>query len=620
MNLKKTFLISLIMILSSNNSYAETSNINNSDKGSDEWRYFLNNKDVSYLPEIEIEGSIKYIPVDIARNLGAIISTDFQNKTVYLTNNDESFILKSGVKEIYPNNPYNKLQDPPIWRNNTMYVPTNFLLKLNILIAQNKFKNEINVIKGFNNVSEVKSNFDITEGKIVLTLDSLPSYETFITKESYKITLLGTSIKEFDKIKKQLENISSDFKKVEVENSKQGIINIIFYPKSNIDVSNTNVYYLEKPSRLAIQFPKLYRNETKEFVKQGLNISKISDSDYQGTNKIKILEINPKSQFVIKPLIAKEGNNFALKELSKLSKDYNALAGINASYFSSKTKFPLGFVYLNKTLLSTPIYNRTALLFKDDGSFDIDNVDLNIFLKYTDNQGLSKQLKINAFNQAPQKNQIVMFTYNYGKDKLNKKKPKNPKDENIDMTEFEDKEYSGYMVSLTGDRLEKIEDFSEPLPQGKFFIYASGKGKEDLEKLENNLITYEVNFDYSKDLSKTLHAIGGGPRLIIDGKISIKSKEEKFQPDIALGIAPRTALSILENGKILFVTVDGRQESSKGFSLEELAYFLKDYSSKDAMNFDGGGSTGMYFDGSLINSSSDPKERKISTGIFLFEN
>jgi exopolysaccharide biosynthesis protein len=617
LKLNKSFILSFILLLSYQDKSFSENNFKNTDKTQNEWRYFFNGKDISYLPEIEVQGITKYLPVEIVRNIGAILDLDIKNKTAYITNNDESFVLKDNVKEIYENNPFYKLQETPIWKNNTLYVPTNFLMRLNTSISEDKYKNELNVIKYFNNISEVKSNFDSIEGKIIFNLDFLPVYETFFGKDYFKLTLYGTSIKDFDRVKKQLEEISSDFKKVEVENSKQGIINITFFSKINTE--NTNVYYLEKPNRLIIQFPKIYHNEIRESVKQGLNISKISESDYQGSLKINILEINPKSNLILKPMIYREGQNFNLKELSKFSKDYNALASINAGYFSLKTKFPLGLVFLNNNLLSAPIYNRTSLVFNKDGSFDIKNIDLNIYLKTIDNQGITKQLKINAYNQPPQKNQIVLFTYNYGKDNLNKKKQlKNREDSMLNIEELE--EYSGYIISNSGEYLDKITDFNDDIPQGKFVLYASGKGKEDLDKISKNLSNYEINFNYSEDLSNVINAIGGGPRLIKNNQIEITSQQEKFQPDIAQGKAPRTAVALLKNGNILLITVDGRQLSSRGMTLEELAYFLKDYDSKDAMNFDGGGSTAMYFNGSLINSISDPKERKVSNGLFLFEN
>ncbi|MFN8577659.1 MAG: phosphodiester glycosidase family protein [Candidatus Sericytochromatia bacterium] len=616
MNFKKIVSLSITLLFISQSKVFSQDSFKDTDKTHNEWRYYFNGKDVSYLPELEIEGGTKYLPIEIVRQIGAILELDLKNRIAYITNNDETFVLKENSKEIYPNNPYYKLQEAPIWKNNTLYVPSNFLMRLNSSISIDKFKYELNVIKYFNSINEVKSNFDSIEGKIILNLDYLPIYETFFGKDYFKLSLYGATIREFDKVKKQLEDISSDFKKVEVDNSRQGIINITFYPKINFE--NTNVYYLEKPNRLVIQFPKIYHNEVREYVKQGLNISRISESDYQGNLKINILEINPRSSLTLKPMIYREGQNFGLKELSKFSKDFNALASINAGYFSTKTKFPLGLFYLNNNLLSAPIYNRTALVFNKNKTFDIKNIDLNIFLKSTDSQGSIKQLKINAFNQAPQKNQIVLFTYNYGKDNLNKKQNIKNQDEAMITTE-EIEEYSGYIVSNSGSYLEKLQDFNSDIPQGKFVLYASGKGKEDLERISQNLSNYEINFNYSEDLSNVIHAIGGGPRLIKNNEINITSQQEKFQPDIAQGKAPRTAMAILKNGNILLMTVDGRQSSSRGMTLDELAYFLKDYEAKDAMNFDGGGSTAMYFNGSLINSVSDPKERKVSNGLFLFE-
>lgn len=620
MNLKNVFLCSsLVFLCGTINVYAEqkNTNFNNTNKASNEWKYFLNNKDISYLPDLELDGSIKYIPIDIVRSIGAILNIDYQNKTAFVTNNDESFVLKDKVKEIYPNNPSYKLQDAPIWKNNTIYVPSNFLIKLNILVSENKFQNELNVIKTFNNISDVKANIDSVESKITLSLDSLPVYETTSTKDSYKVTLLGTGIKEFEKIKKQLEGIGSNFKKIEIDNSKQGIINLTFFPKTNFD--NANVYYLDKPAKLVIQFPKMYKSEVKEFVKQGLNISRLAQSDYQGPVKINVLEINPKSQIMIRPMVYREGNDFNLKEVSKFSKNYNAIAGVNGGYFSLNTRFPLGFVMINNNLLSTPIYNRTSLFFNKDGSFDIKNIDLNIFIKSTDNQGVIKQLKVNAYNQIPQKNQIVMFTYNYGKDRLNKKKVGTTPKNDSDMPVEEDKEYTGYLISKNGQQMEKLDDFNSELPAGKYVLYASGKGKEDLDKLYNNMASYELLFNYSDNINNATHALGGGPRLMKDSQVFVSSLEEKFKPDIAEGRAPRTALALLKNGKIIIATVDGRQESSRGMTLDELAYFFKSYEAKDAINFDGGGSTAMYFNGGLVNTVSDPQERKVSTVLLLLQ-
>lgn len=61
---------------------------------------------------------------------------------------------------------------------------------------------------------------------------------------------------------------------------------------------------------------------------------------------------------------------------------------------------------------------------------------------------------------------------------------------------------------------------------------------------------------------------------------------------------PRTAMAIMEDGKVLLITVDGRQTISEGFSAKELTEFIAQYfNPKHALNIDGGGSTTMYIQG-----------------------
>jgi exopolysaccharide biosynthesis protein len=71
---------------------------------------------------------------------------------------------------------------------------------------------------------------------------------------------------------------------------------------------------------------------------------------------------------------------------------------------------------------------------------------------------------------------------------------------------------------------------------------------------------------------------------------------------------PRTAVA-LKGNRILFVTVDGRNEKAAGMSLQELAAFLKWMDAKEALNLDGGGSTTMWVkgfaEGGIINHPSD---------------
>ncbi|RYD71033.1 MAG: phosphodiester glycosidase family protein [Sphingobacteriales bacterium] len=75
---------------------------------------------------------------------------------------------------------------------------------------------------------------------------------------------------------------------------------------------------------------------------------------------------------------------------------------------------------------------------------------------------------------------------------------------------------------------------------------------------------------------------------------------------------PRTCLGVKPNGRIILLTVDGRNEKSAGMSLPELGKLMKWLGCKSAINFDGGGSTTLWVagmpDGGVINYPTDNKK------------
>jgi len=91
---------------------------------------------------------------------------------------------------------------------------------------------------------------------------------------------------------------------------------------------------------------------------------------------------------------------------------------------------------------------------------------------------------------------------------------------------------------------------------------------------------------------------------------------------------PRTAIAVTKTGKLLLITVDGRNAAAKGMSAKELTKFLVRYfNPKSAMNIDGGGSTMMWIKGEvpngIVNYPTDNKkfdhygQRKVETALFI---
>lgn len=75
---------------------------------------------------------------------------------------------------------------------------------------------------------------------------------------------------------------------------------------------------------------------------------------------------------------------------------------------------------------------------------------------------------------------------------------------------------------------------------------------------------------------------------------------------------PRTCLGVKPNGRIILLTVDGRNEKSAGMSLHELGKLMKWLGCKSAINFDGGGSTTLWVagmpDSGVVNYPTDNKK------------
>lgn len=90
---------------------------------------------------------------------------------------------------------------------------------------------------------------------------------------------------------------------------------------------------------------------------------------------------------------------------------------------------------------------------------------------------------------------------------------------------------------------------------------------------------------YSQVKGNLEEALGGKSILVKDGKV--------FEtPQTGADREPRTAVGIKKDGKMFFVTVDGRQEPySAGLSMTNLANLMISMGAVEALNLDGGGSS-----------------------------
>ena len=93
--------------------------------------------------------------------------------------------------------------------------------------------------------------------------------------------------------------------------------------------------------------------------------------------------------------------------------------------------------------------------------------------------------------------------------------------------------------------------------------------------------------------------LASGPLMLKDGRYCDWSLCEK---DFIRTKHPRSAVALTKDGKILFITVDGRfPKHAGGVSIPELAHLIRNLGGKDAINLDGGGSTTLWLSGASDN-------------------
>lgn len=109
-----------------------------------------------------------------------------------------------------------------------------------------------------------------------------------------------------------------------------------------------------------------------------------------------------------------------------------------------------------------------------------------------------------------------------------------------------------------------------------------------------------------------------GPGLISNGTILVDSNDEVDQ---SMTSNPRTAIGIIDANHYVFVVSDGRTSASTGLTLLELATFMESLGVSDAYNLDGGGSSTMVFNGTVVNNPTTNgktiSERSVSDIVYI---
>lgn len=352
-----------------------------------------------------------------------------------------------------------------------------------------------------------------------------------------------------------------------------------------------------------ISLNRRYGNAYKNFFKKGVVHVKMTKYINRLPLKINVIEINRgiNPEIRIAPVTA--GEKLAKKaSVLSISQKSNSFAAINGSYFKPQTGVPLGILMIDKKILTGPVYDRVALGITDNG-FKMERVSLNATLSYRGNK-----IKVNNINQPRMlSTDVLIYTSDWGKTS-----PKTPK-------------YGIQAAVKDGVIIEK-STLPLTIPENGYVISAPESKFEELitvtserkilKKVKNPKI--ELDIKTNPNWEDVNHIIGGGPFLVKEGNIFVDYVDEKFKP--ITGKNPRTAIGYTKEGHFIMVTIDGREETSVGAGLFELAKIMKSFDCEYAMNLDGGGSSTMQINGKIVNNPSIKGGIAVSNVLALNEN
>lgn len=285
------------------------------------------------------------------------------------------------------------------------------------------------------------------------------------------------------------------------------------------------------------------------------------------------------------------------------------VAAINADFWGKK-HMPIGLFADDGTIFKGPHPKRSVFLVDKDGVPHIVKVGMEINV----NVG-GAMLPIKDINPPDINENALIFTPRYG-DSV-----KFPSPRDVFVLKQIDPEFLPNMPCevVVEDILKSQTEMT--CPEGCILLIppaSTSPSQSFEEKLQKGgKATVHVKLDgFDKPV---VMAVGGMPRIIRDGNISVEWSEEEIRESFSTTFHPRTAIGISRDKKtVFFVTVDGRQPShSIGINLEDLAEYMKELGAWDAMNLDGGGSSTMWVRNEVANRPSDATGPRVCSNALL---
>lgn len=303
------------------------------------------------------------------------------------------------------------------------------------------------------------------------------------------------------------------------------------------------------------------------------------------------------------------------EKISTMAARKGALVAVNSDFFpfgDVPTGDPLNVCVIDGELISEPAGNRAVMGVLSNRAVFFDTPRLDAKLTFA--RGVSRQ--IDGINRVRDTNQVILYTAACGLTTQNKFKATD-----LICTSQDLPVRIGKPIALTITEV-KLDAINTPIPKDGVVVSGGGPAASFLNANAKvgDVITVQFNIKSASCYDWTMidQAVGGGPWILKDGKEFIDLEAEGMGASFSKTKHPRTAVGTTAEGRLMLVTVDGRQTISEGISLPDLSALMKRLGCVNAINLDGGGSTTMAVKGLIANSISGSDERAVANGFLVF--
>ncbi|MDJ0582800.1 phosphodiester glycosidase family protein [Crocosphaera sp.] len=366
-----------------------------------------------------------------------------------------------------------------------------------------------------------------------------------------------------------------------------------------------NVFSLSNPNRIVIDV-RADGMVPKEIVwTPGIiwrqQLVTINSGRKTATFPVNWLEIDQRSPRIsLKPITTNVNGQTGTAPLVTTTRKWQAAAAINGGFFNRNNQLPLGAIRQDNSWLSSPILGRGAIGWNDKGQVYMNR----LALRETITTATGNNITIAFLNSGYIQAGVSRYTSEWGQSYT-------PLSDNETIIFVENNQVTYQQ------KAGKAKSRSYPIPTNGYLltvrknaVASSLLSPGTPLRLQSNTIPTEFN--------QLSHILGAGPLLISNGRIVLNAVSEQFSKGFQKQKASRSAIGVSKRGTIMLVAVHTRVGGS-GASLDEMAQIMQSLGATDALNLDGGSSTGLVLGGQLIDRSPVTAAR-VHNGIGVFVN